>query len=113
MFGFGRRAQDAALAALRAEISDLRQHMRDERTAWSEERRLLIDRMIALVSPLALREARRESAPDRGTAPVPPAERWQANHPGMDDPYPEPVSKPDNAIEKYLELQGIKPDGRN
>lgn len=56
---FGSRRFESVLAALRAENSDLRAQLRQERESWSTERQTLVDRILALSAPGALREVRR------------------------------------------------------
>jgi hypothetical protein len=58
---------EAALSALRAENSDLRVQLRLERAEWATERQTLVDRLLALSAPAALREVRR--APPQEPAP--------------------------------------------
>lgn len=62
-----------ALSALQAENSDLRAQLRLEREQFEVERQHLIDRILALTHPPALREVRRtplgESAPSPFPAP--------------------------------------------
>jgi hypothetical protein len=69
---FGKHQSDQVLATLRAENSDLRAQLRLERDQWNEERAKLLDRILALAAPAALRESRRPSSsaatPDHGPA---------------------------------------------
>jgi hypothetical protein len=55
-FSGRRRALEALVALQRSEISDLRAAMRDERAAFAAERKDLIDRLLAVTKPAALRE---------------------------------------------------------
>jgi hypothetical protein len=100
MFGFGNAKRlDSLLSILRAENSDLRQTLREERSSWARERQELVDRIVALASPAVLREMRRGAAAqpaDRPLTPAPPpADKWRPNFPGMDQPYDDPPSKED------------------
>jgi hypothetical protein len=82
------------LATLRAEISDLRQQLREER----EERKALIDRLIAATAPGALREARRvPPAPGEGPADT-GLKRHGINFPGYEPNLRPPTPKPPQAL---------------
>jgi hypothetical protein len=95
MFGWGRKS-DAVLTVLRAENSDLRQTLRDEREAWAKERQTLVDRIVALANPAILRELRRvESAPRPATPAAASTLEWRPNFPGMDQAYKDPPSRED------------------
>jgi hypothetical protein len=94
MFGLGRRT-DALLSILRAENSDLRQTLREERAAWVAERQGLLDRIVALASPAVLRELRRDAAvqPTGTPSPQRAVPEWRPNFPGVEDAYPDPPPK--------------------
>jgi hypothetical protein len=80
--------RDVLIAQLRAELSDLRSQQKSEREQWLEERKALLDKVLALANPLALREVRRTP----GGSPVPALTRSQAHYPGEQPlrypPYP-------------------------
>lgn len=59
LFRRGPSSAQLALSALQAENTDLRAQLRLERVQYEEERRSLIDRLLALTNPTALREVRR------------------------------------------------------
>jgi hypothetical protein len=59
LFRSGPSSAQLALSALQAENADLRAQLLRERTQYEEERRHLIDRLLALTNPPALREVRR------------------------------------------------------
>lgn len=77
---WSRRSTESALAALRAENSDLRAQLRAERAQWESERISLLDRLLALSAPAALREVRR--APPQESAPFFPKRPRHPNYPG-------------------------------
>lgn len=79
---FGSRREQAALAALQSENSDLRSQLRLERAQFAEERQVLLDRLLAATSPSTLREVRR--APDREprTTVPPQVQRRRSHFPG-------------------------------
>lgn len=56
---FQNRRIEAALRALQAENSDLRAQLLRERAQFAEERQHLLDRLLAMTNPGALREVRR------------------------------------------------------
>lgn len=88
------RSVEAALSALRAENSDLRQQLRLERAEWAEERERLIDRILALDRPAALREVRRAPQSQGPTNFSPQSERpRRINQPGY-APYQRPPFPP-------------------
>jgi len=95
---FGSRRTEAALAALQAENSDLRLQLRTERAQFAEERQNLLDRLLALTEPGALREVRR--APSPGPVPTPSPEharRRRLNYPSSAAPSvrpPDPATPP-------------------
>lgn len=111
MFGFGNTKRvDLLLSALRAENSDLRQTLREERTQWARERQELVDRIVALASPAVLREMRRGAAAQPAATPSPPpAADWKPNFPGMDQAYddPPPKEKGDRILDQIVaDLKG-------
>ena len=75
------RYVEGVLAALQAENSDLRQQLRAEREKWEGEREKLLDRILALSAPGALREVRRAPSPHPQEPMGPPgASRRQRLH---------------------------------
>lgn len=101
MFGF-RVRRDDALLALRAENSDLRQTLREEREAWTRERQELVDRIIALASPAALREARNRTlnVPSAGEVPV---REYRPNFPGIEEGYRDPEPRKSEVLDALVE----------
>lgn len=73
-------AVESMMAQLRAENTDLRQQLRLEREEWHKERLALLDRLLAVESPGALREARRLPEPPR--PPHVESGRRRLNFPG-------------------------------
>jgi hypothetical protein len=70
LFGRSPDPKDVLIVQLRAELSDLRTLHFRERDQWLEERKNLLDHLMALSNPLALREMRRTS---QGETPSTPA----------------------------------------
>ena len=89
---FGRRQTDQLLVTLRAENSDLRAQLRLEREQRAEEHLKLVDRILALSAPGALREARRvpSPSPEPQAGPV-SSQRGRLHFPGH-VPYLRPPS---------------------
>lgn len=72
---FWRRRTEAVLTTLLAENTDLRQQLRAERAQWAEERRTLLDRILAIDAPAALREVRRAPPRESSATPLPDPKR--------------------------------------
>ena len=64
-------AAQLALSALQAENSDLRAQLRLEREQFEAERVTLIDRILSLTNPIALREVRRTPLGESAPSPFP------------------------------------------
>lgn len=92
---FGSRRVEAALAALQAENSDLRQQLRLERAQAAANLQTLLDRLLAATNPSALREVRR--TPDRGPVQA-PDQRRRLNYPGSTAPSLRPPSPPSHPV---------------
>jgi hypothetical protein len=67
---WSRRSTESVLAALRAENSDLRAQLRAERAQWEADRISLLDRLLALSAPAALREVRRAPSQEPAAAAI-------------------------------------------
>lgn len=72
---FWRRRTEAVLTTLLAENTDLRQQLRAERAQAAEERQALLDRVLAVEAPAALREVRRAPPREHGATPLPEPKR--------------------------------------
>lgn len=92
--------RDNLIATLRAELSDLKEQHRQDRVQWESDRRELIDRVMALTAPAALRGVRRTPPGELLVPASGPPERRRINYPGSDarvlPPYPPnwPVAPP-------------------
>jgi hypothetical protein len=73
---FWRRRTEAVLTTLLAENTDLRQQLRAERAQWAEERLTLLDRVLAVDAPAALREVRRAPPRESSATPDPKRRRY-------------------------------------
>lgn len=101
---WSRRSTESVLAALRAENSDLRAQLRAERAQYESERTSLLDRILALSAPAALREVRR--APPQESAPaaiLPQTRPRHPNYPGRAT-YLRPPSPPSLPVPGALPL---------
>ncbi len=95
------------VAALRAENTDLRQQLRLEREQWSQERLKLLDRLLALTAPGALREVAPRQTPTGPKVETTPKAPRRLNIPGVAfDTYPplrgQPPSVPDSITDQAL-----------
>lgn len=91
---FGSRRTEAALAALQAENSDLRLQLRTERDQFAQERQQLLDRLLAVSVPNALREVRRAPTRGPGTTFDVPQQRRRLHYPGEGVPTMRPPDPP-------------------
>ena len=83
--------RDVLIAALRAELSDLRTRYQQVLDQGAEERRALVDRILALTHPGALREVKRTPLGEQSA----PANPRRIHYPGTDTRVaPPPPSKP-------------------
>lgn len=86
MFGWRQRPnkEDAAFQALAAENTDLRRALREERQAHTAEVQGLLDRIMALTAPGAVRELKRQP-PSTSPEPVEPttSSRPRIRYPGL------------------------------
>lgn len=81
--------RDAFIAQLRAELSDTRAQLLAEREQASEERAKLLDQLMALANPLALREMRRPSpGASVASAPIPKPNYYPRSEHLVVPPYP-------------------------
>ena len=89
---FWRRRTEAILTTLLAENTDLRAQLRAERAQWTEERQQLLDRVLAIEAPAALREVRR--APSREPVPTSFSDPARRRYPAGSAPTLRPPSPP-------------------
>jgi hypothetical protein len=94
------RHLEKALAIVTSELTDLRDQYRREREAWDAERKELLDRIMALTSPGAMRQFRQ---PAKSPPPLPkePAKR-RVNFPGVFRPDTRPPSRPPGMSDEEL-----------
>lgn len=85
-----RRSQEV-VGLLAAEVSDLREQLRLREQQWAEERAQLLDRILALSNPNALREVRRPPNPEAHSAPADPRPR-RLHYPGYMPSFRPPIS---------------------
>lgn len=92
------------VAALRAENTDLRQQLRLERESWSTERQKLLDRILALTAPGALREVARPT-PAQRPLETPSAPR-RLHYPGdYSNSYPALRAQPPTVSDSLTDIQ--------
>lgn len=108
--GWYSRRYEAALSALQAENTDLRQLLRELQAQHSAERQLLLDRIMALTAPGGLREVKRapsatsaapEAADPTGSKPrtfIHPGGHLKSHPPFPSRPPQLPGSLTDNAV---------------